>query len=497
MKIKAFKINQYSNNGKKYNIYVSSIDIFDLKDYVYVKTVKDYSNNWEFVTDCIFWKQSYDNFNIEEIIDTKNQKSIEEIKEVQREKKDDKIKKIWEYLTDEAWIFPTSILLWNKSKTLININENVDWLNTISINEESKWKEWFFIIDWQHRVFWLLTFLLNKLITLSEDLHIDEKEIENKVQSIKNNLDPVVNKINVLLDQIWTEKRTEFINNNKFELPTVIINELNEDKMAVLFADINSNATKLDSNLETWIYWHKTKDKKGISIFVHIWEKLNSNPNSPLYGRFKIPTNLYPDKFSKIWIKPFCDNSLKMLNVHEKRSRDTYISKPFNLLLDKLIKYEEKISDESEQFIINWLTVVYFASFYNAKLIYWEENFKKINFNFINTNNLWLYLYIIKYIFLKLYTSNSDNFIDLFYNNSILSEIGKIFDENIVSALKLTYEKYDYFEKWKAWWSWWAKEAEITLFFKKKLYKIEESVNNKKTLRSMILEKEKEILDII
>lgn len=503
MKIKAFKINQYTNNWKNYTIYMSSIDIFDLKDFVYVKTVKDYKTEDNFLGRR--WYDSYDkiikgdNIDIKSITDNEIIKDIDEIKETQRKRKEKRMNEIDLYLNEQSWIFPTSILLWNKLKNLLIIPENQEWKDfyNININEEERWKNWFFIIDGQHRIFWLLTFIYKKI--LKEKSNIIEKDIIEKAEKLNNNLDLLTNKINIILNEYLEKKEKDnFIKKNKFELPTVIINELTEDKMAILFADINSNATKLDSNLETWIYWHKSKNKKWIRMFVHIWEKLNSNPNSPLFHRFKIPTDLSIDKFSRIWIKPFCDNSLKMLNLNleSKKSRYIYINKPFNLLFDKLTKYEKEISDDTLNFMINWLTILYFSVFFNIKNIYWKDKFNDDNFNFINTNSLDLYLYIIKFVFWKLEKENSDNFIDLFYNNIILEKISKIFEENIEEALISTYKKYDYFEKGKSWWTWQSKTSEIKLYFQLELYKIDKNTKNKKKIRSIILWKEKEILGI-
>lgn len=504
MKIKAFKINQYTNFWKNYNIYMSSIDIFDLKDFVYVKTVKDYKTEDNFLWRR--WYDSYDNtikwsnFDIKDITDDEIINDINNIKETQRIRKEKRMNEIGSYLSEQSGIFPTSILLWNKSKELLNIIKNQEWKDfyDIDINEEERWKNWFFIIDGQHRIFWLLTFIYNKLLWEIEN--VNEKKISEKAEKLNNNLDLLTNKINIILnDYLKKEERETFIKENKFELPTVIINELTEDKMAILFADINSNATKLDSNLETWIYWHKSKNKKWIRIFVHIWEKLNSNPNSPLFHRFKIPTDLKIDKFSRIWIKAFCDNWLKMLNLtlESKNNRKTYLTKPFNLLFDKLVRYEKEISEETLSFMINWLTIVYFSVFHNAKMVYWKEKFDDDNFNFINTNSLDLYLYIIKFVFWNLEKENSNNFIELFYDNKILEKINKIFEDNITEALIDTYKKYDYFEKWKSWWTGQSKTSEIKQYFQIKLYKIDSNISDKKKIRSNILQKEKIILNIV
>lgn len=495
MKISAFKVNQYSENWKQFKIFVSSISIFDLKDYVYVKTVKDYlsQTDEEKVLNDIFGKNWTDEFMSIESMQIDSEWKTKKVKETQRELNEKKLKSISNYINKEKWVFPTSILLWSKIKDFIDVKEN-NWIDILEINESYKWKEGFFIIDWQHRVFWILNYIYNKLL-------IDFNKEKGIIEKVKydNNFEPVVNYINHIISEVsneenWAEKINKFIEDNKFDLPVVIIIELSVDNMALLFADINANATKLDSNLETWIYWNKDINKKERKIFVQIWEKLNSNPNSPLVWRFKMPTNFEKNNLSKIWIKPFCDNSLKLILINGSKKNIEYNKKPFNLLYDELTKYESTISDESVEFMTNGLLVIYFVVFHNAKLLFWVNNWKSEKHWFINTNNLGLYLYIIKYITLKLYSSNKSNYLELFYKNETIELINKIFEERIWESLKATYETYKYFEKWKMWWSWWAKEAEIVKYFKRKLYNIDESINWR-DFNKFLLEKENDILN--
>lgn len=496
MKINAFKVNQYSENWKQFKIFVSSISIFDLKDYVYVKTVKDYllQNNEEKVYGNIFWKNWINQYMDIESMQIDSEWKTKKVKETQRELNEKKLKSISNYINKEKWVFPTSILLWSKIEDFIKIGE-INWISILEINEKYKGTEWFFIIDWQHRVFWILNYIYDKLIT-------EFKKDKASIEKIKfdNNFEPVVNYINYIISEVvrdnWIEELNKFIESNKFDLPVVIIIELSEDNMALLFADINANATKLDSNLETWIYWNKDINKKERKIFVQIWEKLNSNLNSPLVWRFKMPTNFEKNNLSKIWIKPFCDNSLKLLSINSNRKNIEYNKKPFNLLYDELTKYDSIISDESVEFMINGLLIIYFVVFHNAKVLFWLNNWKSEKHWFINTNNLGLYLYVIKYVTLKLYSSNKSNFLELFYKNETIELINKIFEERIWESLKSTYEKYKYFEKWKMWWSWAAKEAEIVKFFKRNLYNINESIDWKE-FNQIVLKKENDILNWI
>lgn len=410
--------------------------------------------------------------------------NIEDVHEVQRNLKNHKLKSISAYLDGEFWIFPTSVLLWTKSNDFLTIEENGGGLYDIDVNEAKKWQEWFFIIDGQHRIFWLLNHLLKKLM---EEFGIGLKK------DFDNNFDPVVNEINFILDKIWEDKKNEFMNSNNFDLPVVIINELVENKMALLFADINSNSTKLDSNLETWIYGKTDETKKHIRIFVQIWEKLNSNPSSPLNGRFKTPTNLNANNLSKIWIKPFCDNSLNLLKTDKEGRRYLYSNKPFNLLFDELSKYEDEISDETVDFMINWLTIIYFVVFNKSRILFWVDNHGNEDYGFINTNNLGLYLYIIKIVTCRLYNLNRDNFLKIFYDNKIIGQIDEIFDNQINDPLSETYREYNFFKKWEFGGSSASKEAEIVKFFKTKYFGISEKID-KKEFREILVQKETELV---
>jgi len=50
------------------------------------------------------------------------------------------------------------------------------------------------------------------------------------------------------------KKIEDFIEDNKFELPIIIMHEISINKMVELFADINTSATKLDNDFSTYIY---------------------------------------------------------------------------------------------------------------------------------------------------------------------------------------------------------------------------------------------------
>lgn len=475
MKLKAFKISQESKNWKEFQIYMTKMNIFDLKDYVYVKRInEDYSdlqNNTSWIK--LFSEISWIEW--EEISNTR-------LDEVQRKLKDSKLKWVKEYIKEDLWIFPSSVLLWvKKEDNFISFIDNWNNIYDLVFNI-TKNKKWFFIIDWQHRIYWILNYYVEKIKEEFSSFKFVTKWVEN-----------IGDYINYLFNEIWEKNSNYFISKNTFDIPIIIMYEISVNLMVELFADINTSSTKLENDFSTYIYWVATNKDLEKKIFVTIWEKLNNSSTSPLYDRIKLPYDL-KDKdgkllkdvrwnFSKISINPFYVNSLKLFILTEQKNKVNYFVKPFNLLLDNFIidsEYTKYNSPETLSYLINSLIIIYYWTYNKIKEVYWEDNYYNDEYKFISSSNHFMYLEIIKIIILKLYLNenNKNDFINLFSKSDVINKINSIFDKEISNPLKELYKEYEYFKEWSLKWTWAVTWAYITNQFKIHYYCIKIKDNN-------------------
>lgn len=476
MKIRAFKISQESQKWKHFQIFMTKMNIFDLKDYVYVKRIDE---DYKKLKESTAWIKIFSEMSWTDWSEVSNNR----LREVQRKLKNSKIKWITKYIEDDLWIFPSSVLLWVKEDdNFLQVKNNGNDIYDITF---SKWKG-FFIIDWQHRIFWILKY-------------IEEKIEENFNVSVDSKYE-ISRRIELLLKKIWEKAAKNFINENVFELPLVIMYEIKVATMVELFADINVSASKLEPDFSTYIYWVWTNKDIERKIFVIIWEKLNNDKMSPLYDRIKLPYSITDKKYSKISINPFYTNSSKMLTLSDRIQKDKYFFNPFNLLLDNFIKdseFTDYKSPETLSFLINGLIIIYHWTYTKIKEVYWDNRYNNEEYKFISSSNHFMYLYIIKIITIKLYlqSKNDDIFIEFFSNSTILDSINNIFDEEIKENLEKVYEDYEYFREWSLKWTGWITWTNIENQFKIHYYWI--NIEEWKLMKDLLKEEENQYKSLI
>lgn len=465
MNLKAFKISQKSIRWKEFQIFFTKMSVFDLRNYVYVKRIKD---DYKQLSDDNFWIRIFEDISWIEWEDVSNMR----LGEVQRQLKDSKIKWVKEYIREDLGVFPSSILLGTKKwDTFINFKEESHDIYNLEFLNLNK-REWFFIIDGQHRIYWILNYLVDKI-----------KKDFQKFDFTAYKWKTISEEISFLFNVIWEENAANFKLENEFELPIVIMNEISVNLMVELFADINTSATKLENDFSTYIYWVATNKDLEKKIFVTIWEKLNNNIKSPLYDRIKLPYDLYDSEgrllkevrwnYSKISINPFYTNSKSLLALWKKKIN--YFQRPFNLLIEEFIKdseYSEYNSLETISFLINSLIILYFWTYSKIQEVYGIERYKNEDFKFISSSNHFMYLEIIRIVLVKLFL-DTKNLVSLFSTPEIINKISDIFDKEIKESLKKVYSDYQYFEEWSLKWTWGITGQNIKNQFKIHYYWVE------------------------